>query len=128
MTDRPIFCVSDLHMGCGNARDNFARASGGHRKEEFNQFLDYVENCNGRLFIIGDLHELWQGNMSEVLTYRMPLLNRLAGMSAVYMLGNHDIDLRHFDRASPIRLSHPLFDILPRYCNEIVNGKSILLI
>jgi UDP-2,3-diacylglucosamine pyrophosphatase LpxH len=125
---RPIFCVSDLHMGDGGARDNFAHMSGGHREREFHQFLDYVQYHRGHLFILGDLFELWQGNISRVITYRMGLLDRLANMHATYILGNHDIDLKYFTSTHGLMLSHPLFCDLPLSKNLVVGGKTIRLI
>jgi UDP-2,3-diacylglucosamine pyrophosphatase LpxH len=122
------FCVSDLHMGDGGPRDNFAWASGGKREAEFNSFLDYVELRGGKLFILGDLFELWQSNISKVITHRMALLDRLASMGATYLLGNHDIDLKYFTTHGGLLLSHPLFIDL-KFEHELnINGWRILLI
>lgn len=124
---KPQFCVSDLHMGDLGPRDNFAAMSDGKREAEFNAFLDYVESEQGELTIVGDLFELWQGNVSRVLTCRMPLLDRLADMGTRYLLGNHDIDLKYFT-ASSVGLSHPLFADM-RFSHTIcVGDKRILLI
>lgn len=108
---RPIFVVSDLHMGDGGPRDNFAHMAGGRRESEFISFLDYVYTVNGRLVINGDLFELWQANISKVLTYRVDLLDYLADdcFNTVYLLGNHDIDLLHFRWEKGVRLTHPIF-------------------
>lgn len=128
MIDRPHFCVSDLHMGDGGPRDNFAHMSGGWREQEFLSFLDYVEDQGGELTIIGDLFELWQGNISKVLTCRLSLMDRLADMGAIYLLGNHDIDLRHFNWSNRLRLSHPLFADLKLSHEIVIGGKFIRLI
>lgn len=93
---KPIYCVSDLHLGDCGRRDNFSCMSGGQRLTEFGHFLEFVEKNNGQLLILGDFFELWQSNMSAVLTAREQLLDRLARMKAIYVLGNHDIDLVHF--------------------------------
>jgi len=89
----PVFAISDLHLGDCGPRDNFAY---GERVRDFTAFLDMVEDNHGRLVICGDLFELWQSNMSKVLTARPALLARLANMDAVYVLGNHDADLNYF--------------------------------
>lgn len=100
----PTYCVSDLHMGDGGPRDNFAYGS---RERELLAFLDMVEEDKGDLVIVGDLFELWQSNVSKVLTKRIWLLDRLAKMGAIYVLGNHDADLNYFIDVP--WLSHPFF-------------------
>ena len=128
--DSPIYCVSDLHMGDGGPRDNFAHMSDGNRPEEFNVFLDHVEERNGRLFILGDFFELWQSNISKVITHRVRLLGRLARMKATYILGNHDADLVHFTQPSnePAWLSHPFFKTMCTSHTEMVNGECFRFI
>jgi UDP-2,3-diacylglucosamine pyrophosphatase LpxH len=103
-----IYAISDLHAGDGGPRDNFAY--GGHEKDLM-AFLDMVEDNHGRLVICGDLFELWQSNISKVLTKRVWLLDRFARMEAVYVLGNHDADLRYFMPCnSGVKLTHPFFE------------------
>jgi len=125
----PIFCVSDLHLGDKGPRDNFEHMNDGLRPCEFKLFLDYVCDMKGRLFILGDLFELWQGNVSKVLTARMDLLDRLAKMKAKYILGNHDADLLYF--APPdaqVKLSHPFFEQMVSGYGEQINGKEFYFI
>ncbi len=106
ISKKPIFAISDLHLGDGGPRDNFDI---GIRTRELVAFLDYVEDSDGEIVIVGDFFELWQSNISEVLTHRVWLLDRLAKMNAVYVLGNHDIDLRYFINREGW-LSHPFFN------------------
>ncbi len=101
-----IFAISDLHIGDKGFRDNFAY-SGNER--QFLGFLDYVEDNDGEIVIVGDFFELWQANISKVLTSRIWLLDRLARMNAVYVLGNHDADLKYFIQKVGW-LPHPFFD------------------
>jgi UDP-2,3-diacylglucosamine pyrophosphatase LpxH len=54
---KPLFCVSDLHLGDRGPRDCFNVKN---REERFMAFLDHVESCNGRLVILGDLFDWWQ--------------------------------------------------------------------
>ena len=63
----PIYAISDLHMGDGGPRDNFAY---GDRENQLLSFLDFVDDNHGQLVICGDFFELWQSNISMVLTKR----------------------------------------------------------
>ncbi len=109
----PVYAISDLHMGDGGPRDNFAYGS---REREFLSFLDMVDETDGKLVICGDLFELWQSNVSKALTKREWLLDRLADMKAVYVLGNHDADLYYFLNKKGW-LTHPFFSTM---CSEHV--------
>jgi UDP-2,3-diacylglucosamine pyrophosphatase LpxH len=62
--EKDIFVVSDLHIGDGGPRDNFSVDS---KAQKFDCFLDYVEDCGADLFVLGDLFEFWQANISRVL-------------------------------------------------------------
>lgn len=115
----PLYAISDLHMGDGGPRDNFAY--GTHEKELL-AFLDMVEDKRGRLVICGDLFELWQSNISKVLTKRMSLLDRLARMKAIYILGNHDSDLNYFI-GKPGWLGHPFFQTMRLEHTEAIAGR-----
>jgi UDP-2,3-diacylglucosamine pyrophosphatase LpxH len=106
------FAISDLHCGDGGPRDNFA--CGNHEKDLLS-FLDMVEDEGGKLVVGGDLFELWQSNISKVITKRICLLDRLAAMGAIYVLGNHDADLRYFKNYGRQWLNHPFFRTM---CDE----------
>lgn len=112
ISKKPIFAISDLHLGDGGPRDNFFAYS--DREKQFSAFLDYVEGIDGEIVIVGDFFELWQSNMSKVLMRRMWLLDQLARMNSVYVLGNHDADLRYFIKQKGWLL-HPFFN---RMCNS----------
>jgi UDP-2,3-diacylglucosamine pyrophosphatase LpxH len=88
--NKPVFVISDLHMGDRGARDNFAV---GNKETELNLLLEFVEKENGELVIVGDLFEFWQASLGKVLVNRMGLIDRLADMEATFVVGNHDIDL-----------------------------------
>ncbi len=60
----PIFCVSDLHLCDRGFRDNFAVEG---REARFYKFLDYVEAERGQLYVLGDLFDFWQANMSRAV-------------------------------------------------------------
>ena len=118
--DRSIFVISDLHMGDGGPRDNFAL---GDREKQLGLFLDYVAHEQGELIVLGDLFEFWQMNLSTIITTHLPLLDRLAQMNALYVLGNHDSDLDHFSGTR--LLPHPFFQSMSGPFERQVGGKRI---
>ena len=89
----PIFCVSDLHLCDRGYRDNFAVEG---REARFYKFLDYVEAEGGQLYVLGDLFDFWQANLSRAVVAYLDLLTRLDKMQAVYVVGNHDCALSAF--------------------------------
>ena len=113
-----IFVISDLHLGDGGPRDSFAW---GDREKQFGLFLDYVAQKQGELIVLGDLFEFWQMNPSKIVVRNKPLLDRLAAMSATYVVGNHDTDIEHFIGTG--LLSHPLFEKLSRPFEREIGGK-----
>lgn len=121
----PLYCISDLHMGDGGPRDNFAC---GKHERDLHSFLDMVEKHDGRLIICGDLFELWQSNVSKVLTRRLSLLDRLARMGAIYVTGNHDADLNYFIANRWLAQAHPFFRTMCLDHTEVVGGRKFLFI
>jgi UDP-2,3-diacylglucosamine pyrophosphatase LpxH len=116
---KTIYVVSDLHMGDGGPRDNFAFDN---KARQFSLFLDFVQAQNGQLFVLGDLLEFWQANISRVLTERMPFLDRLAQMQTRYVIGNHDADFE--DLAGTGLLRHPFFDGMSGPFTQTIGGKT----
>ncbi|MFC1765203.1 hypothetical protein ACFL6U_24415 [Planctomycetota bacterium] len=82
---RPLFVLSDLHLGDG--RTAFARLG---KEFDLFRFLDYVVRENGHLIVLGDLLELWRFSLTTVVDRWQNLLDRLDQMQAVYVPGNHD--------------------------------------
>lgn len=99
-----IFVISDLHLGDGGRRDNF---EAGRKTPQLHAFLDYVASEGGELFVLGDLFELWQANLSLMLVKRRELLDHFARLRLTFVPGNHDIDLVHFIGTD--FLMHPFF-------------------
>ncbi|MHC5121292.1 MAG: metallophosphoesterase [Planctomycetota bacterium] len=116
--EKDIFVVSDLHIGDGGPRDNFSVDS---KAQKFDCFLDYVEGCGADLFVLGDLFEFWQANISRVLVHRLPLIDRLARMKAVYVVGNHDADFEHLIGREI--LAHPFFDRMSGPFERVIANK-----
>jgi UDP-2,3-diacylglucosamine pyrophosphatase LpxH len=102
---KTLFVVSDLHMGDGGPRDNFAVDN---KAAQFSLFLDFVEQEKGELLILGDLFEFWQANIGRVLIKRMDFLDRFARMQASFVIGNHDADFE--DLIGRHLLAHPFFE------------------
>ncbi len=101
---RDIFVISDLHLGDGGARDNF---EAGKKTPQLRAFLDHVGSEGGELFVLGDLFELWQMNLSVLFVKRRALLDHFAALNLIYVPGNHDVDLAHFIGTD--FLAHPFF-------------------
>jgi UDP-2,3-diacylglucosamine pyrophosphatase LpxH len=117
-TEKDIIVVSDLHIGDGGPRDNF---SVDDKAQKFDCFLSYVENCGAELFVLGDLFEFWQANISRVLVHRMPLIDRLAKMEAIYVVGNHDADFENLIGTN--LLAHPFFERMCGPFERTIGGK-----
>ena len=96
----PIFCVSDLHLCDRGPRDNFFARG----EKRFFDFLDYVQDQKGELYILGDLFDWWQCNLSaSVLAYK-DLLDRLitvGPLGTLWVVGNHDNAFVKFISATP---------------------------
>ena len=102
----PIFCVSDLHLCDRGYRDNFAVEG---REARFYKFLDYVEAEGGQLYVLGDLFDFWQANLSKVVVAYLDLLTRLDKMRAVYVMGNHDCAFVGVHRPAGLDAGAPAF-------------------
>lgn len=117
--DRDIFVISDLHMGDGGPRDNFAV---GDKEKQLNLFLDFVKNKQGELIIIGDLFEFWQASLGQVLVNRRSLIDKLTNMGATFVVGNHDADLEALIGSA--MLGHRFFTKMSRRFIRDINGKK----
>jgi UDP-2,3-diacylglucosamine pyrophosphatase LpxH/uncharacterized membrane protein HdeD (DUF308 family) len=101
---RELFVISDLHLGDGGVRDKF---EAGGKTQQLHAFLKHVDREGGELFVLGDLLELWQMNLSRLMVKRREILDHLAALPLVYVPGNHDVDLAHFIGTD--FLHHPFF-------------------
>lgn len=98
--DKPIFVVSDLHLGDGSSA--FVRNG---KDASFLRFLDHVAHESGQLLVLGDLLELWRFRLEAVVEHWHGLLDRLCQLQALYIPGNHDAQV-----ADPeTKTFHPLF-------------------
>jgi len=116
--EKTIYVVSDLHLGDGGPRDNFAADN---KAQQFSLFLDFVESQNGEILVLGDLFEFWQANISRALKQWMPIVNRLAQLQARYVIGNHDADFEEMIGTG--LLSHPFFERMSGPFTQTIGGK-----
>ncbi|MHC4959871.1 MAG: UDP-2,3-diacylglucosamine diphosphatase [Planctomycetota bacterium] len=83
--------------------------------ERFLRFLDMVAENADRLFLLGDIFDLWVGPKQARLSYVGPVIERLmaldsSGMELVFVPGNRDFnfgpwDGRRADRTAPSDLT-----------------------
>jgi UDP-2,3-diacylglucosamine pyrophosphatase LpxH len=90
VSKRPIFVISDLHIGDGSRGDSLEVAD---RGEQLDSFLEYTRRNKAELVIAGDLFELWRYRFDKVLERREGLLDKLDKMDCVYVTGNHDSEV-----------------------------------
>lgn len=115
----PVVCVSDLHLCDRGPRDNFHHDG---REIRFCEFLDFVEAQRGHLYILGDLFDWWQANLSKAVVSYLDLLDRLSAMKATYVVGNHDGDLNHFI-GTGLMPGHPFFQLARRAFEQTIGGR-----
>ena len=115
---KPIYVISDLHIGNGSAKDNLIKND---RGRTLMRFLDHVQHSDGKLVICGDLFELWRYPLEDILDAWKPLIDRLAEMDVSYIPGNHDPLLDN--RYAAVRQWHPLFRKLSAPFLQTLGGK-----
>lgn len=94
--DRPIYFVSDLHLGDGTRSDIFMR-----KDRALLELLGRVRDEGARLVIVGDAIDFYQAwNLTSVLKAHGPLLRALSELAdkngVIYIYGNHDYDIALF--------------------------------
>jgi len=87
-----VFCISDLHLCDRGARDNFIVRG----EDRLLRFLDYVDEQQGTLLILGDLFDVWQCNFSASVMAYPKLLRALCCIPSRWVVGNHDGLLSQF--------------------------------
>ncbi len=112
-----IFVISDLHMGDGGRRDNFAG-----KEPLLKDFLAHVLRQEAKLIVLGDLLEFWQESLGSVIVKRLEVLDWLAQVKATYVIGNHDIDLQAL--IGRRLLAHPFFERMSLAFTREIAGKK----
>lgn len=94
--DRPVYVISDLHLGDGTRSDTFMG-----KDAELLRFLDQVEREGAHLVVAGDVIDFHQAWIIERILKAharvMGAFSRLAARTGVtYIWGNHDHDISVF--------------------------------
>ncbi len=95
LMDLPLFFISDVHLMLHpHENENIKQA-------KLFQFLDYVIESKGTLFIVGDLFDFWFEYKHVIPKVYFPFLTKLQavrdnGVDIHYILGNHDYWVREF--------------------------------
>lgn len=92
--DRPVWFVSDLHLGDGAASDAFMA-----KDRHLAELIDEIDAADGWLVIVGDAVDLLQANdITPVVKAHGRLLRKLGELAGkgrvIYLHGNHDHDIR----------------------------------
>jgi UDP-2,3-diacylglucosamine pyrophosphatase LpxH len=127
MADKTIYVISDLHMGDGGPRDNFACEE--NREQELDSFLKFVKRENGELIILGDLFDFWQASLANILVRSKVWIEKFADMKATYVVGNHDIDIAGFIKDREIDsdfLPHRFFKGMRRKFRKNIANKKFM--
>lgn len=107
--DRPVWIVSDLHLGDGGRSDSFMG-----KDRALLALLDEVRKAGGRLVINGDAVDVLQANdLTVVLRAHGPLLRAFADLAATngvwYICGNHDQDVEVYRDILRMEVCHELW-------------------
>jgi UDP-2,3-diacylglucosamine pyrophosphatase LpxH len=116
--NKPIFVISDLHIGDGKRKDNFAKND---REKLLDSFLDFVDKEDGRLIILGDFLELWWYKLDNVIASRKHLFDKISEMPVIFVPGNHDNDVLDADKEEST--SHPLFRKISQPFIKTIGGR-----
>lgn len=116
-----LIIVSDLHMGDGTHKDNFLPY-----KKEFDEFLreEVAASGKNKLILAGDTFEFWQSFHSKIITRNFDTLKALIDNRAIFIVGNHDIDLIDFVGFS---FGLEFFDLLAKDLQFEIAGKKFFV-
>jgi len=81
-----IYCISDLHIGDKSRKDDFQE-----NERKLIEFLQSIPDKN--LIMVGDIFELWQCHLDNVIMAYPDLIRLLLRKSLCYVIGNHDQDM-----------------------------------
>lgn len=118
---RPVYFVSDLHLGAAYRR------AAPDREQHFQRFLDTVASRASQLFILGDLFEFWMEYRNYIPKHHFRTLAALEqlvrkGVEVHYLAGNHDFNLgAFFEESLGMKVHH---GPLPM----VLQGRRVLLL
>mgnify|MGYP000856992669 CR=1 FL=1 len=119
-SDKPIFFASDQHFGAPTYEASKVREAA------FLEWLDYIEDKAGALFLLGDLFDFWFEYKKVVPRGFVRTLGKLASLAdrrlpIYYFVGNHDLWMTdYFEKELGITVFHKPQDF-------ILNGKKYLI-
>jgi len=125
------FFVSDLHLCDRGPRDNFQQ-----NENAFYEFLHFVYEREGGLYLLGDVFDWWQCHPVRCMDAYWELCVKLEKLIDMYIVGNHD---NLFSRANarqilprpdwplvkngmsgPVTISVPSKDSESGYCHNAI--------
>ena len=91
ITGQKYLVMSDIHLGDGGNADDLR-----HNKNTLIKLLEYYKNKGFKLILLGDIEELWQFDIEEIVNqYQKDIYTKIKefGKNRVYrVFGNHDLD------------------------------------
>lgn len=104
--ERRVYVISDLHLGDGTFSDTFAQ-----KDRHLLRFLDKVDQEGATLVVAGDAVDFSQAwFFTNILRAHGKVLGQFSAMAAdgrlIYVLGNHDHDLRFYTDVLRIPVVH----------------------
>jgi UDP-2,3-diacylglucosamine pyrophosphatase LpxH len=91
-----ILIVSDLHLGNGSRSDDFNSNDMDLKPEQIeDRFLDFLKAQNAdRIYLNGDIYELWQSRWKKVKNAHEKLINVFDNdPKFIRIVGNHDFNI-----------------------------------
>jgi len=100
LTEKVTICIPDMHLLEKGPTDDFTDGIAAH-EQRFLEFLDFLLELKAsekealEIIQLGDLYDLWQarGNTNLIQNAYTNILGLLDELPAIYVVGNHDIDL-----------------------------------
>lgn len=106
-----IYFISDAHLGSGTDDEEK------EKEQKLISFFKYVQQQNGRLFIVGDFFDLWFEYKNAIPNYYFNILKGLADLrenniEIDFLVGNHDCWVDNFfPKSLKIRVHRTPLDI-----------------
>lgn len=94
--DRPVYFISDMHLGDGTRTDIFMA-----KDRALLKLLDRAKEEGARLVIVGDAVDVHQAiGLTRIIKAHGPVLRTISELAdtngVVYLVGNHDTDISLF--------------------------------
>ena len=104
-----IVLFSDMHRGTGDRADDFR-----HSHDCYVNALKYYYSNNFSLYLLGDVEELWEARVDEIITEYSEVLELersfVTGGRLKRFFGNHDFDLADSEHSAYAQIASFLSD------------------